>query len=190
MRMCHEVGKSEERAWWTRSGCGNIFKYNYQFPHSERVGGSTRTFNTEEEFLNFLTTESDADFLWMQHNDLQSICNIYKTNIHILSTGVPDPGPHGVHARWTKLSPDLSLVDGCETKVSVEDMFVYHIDDNHFDLLVRRNSRLAMEGDISIRSPIKDKKENEMEAEENDKVMKKSELGVVRKAESIHMLER
>ena len=70
----------------------NIYKNSFEFPYTERIGGGTRTFNSEDEFLTFLLTEKDkASALWMTHTGMQAVSRMLNLNISILTTGVSPP---------------------------------------------------------------------------------------------------
>ena len=65
-----------------------FFKDFYSFPMTQKVGSKNRAFKTEEEYLNFLKSDKKAALLWMDHPDLQAVCNQYLINIHILTTNI------------------------------------------------------------------------------------------------------
>ena len=115
----------------------DLYKVEYVFPFTEMVGLKRTSFKTENDFLTFLSQNPNSDFLWMTHSDLQAISNMYNMNINILSVNVPVPGPHGSFARWTSLSPDRRIKFDIESRVNREDLFIYHHDDNHYDLLIQ-----------------------------------------------------
>ena len=65
-----------------------IYKQCYEFPYTERVGGTSRIFETEEDFLIFLLTDKDASAMWMTHESMQAVSTMMNMNISILTTGV------------------------------------------------------------------------------------------------------
>ena len=70
----------------------NIYKNSFEFPYTERIGGGTRTFNSEDEFLTFLLTEKDnASAMWMTHTGMQAVSTMLNLNISILTTGLAPP---------------------------------------------------------------------------------------------------
>ena len=72
----------------------NIYKDSYEFPHTERVGGGTMTFETEDEFLIFLLTQPGvASTMWMTHTDMQAVSTMLNMNMSILTTGIHSPFP-------------------------------------------------------------------------------------------------
>ena len=66
----------------------DIYKQCYEFPYTERVGGTSRTFETEEDFLIFLLTDKEASAMWMTHESMQAVSTMMNMNISILTTGV------------------------------------------------------------------------------------------------------
>ena len=123
-----------------------FFKNFYSFPMSQKVGSKNRNFKTEEEFITFLKSDKKASLLWMDHPDLQAVCNMYKMNIHILTTdiaGIPEP-----RARWTHLTPDSRLVGFSNIKQELPDMWLVHVDEIHFDLIIKKESDLVNEGSL------------------------------------------
>ena len=70
----------------------NIYKNSFEFPYTEKIGGGTRTFSTEDDFLTFLLTErKEASTMWMTHTGMQAVSTMLNLNISILTTGVPPP---------------------------------------------------------------------------------------------------
>ena len=61
-------------------------------------------FEDETQFLEFLKHDPRYGKLWMDHPDLQVICNMYQIKVHILTTNVR--GMEEPRARWTHLDPD------------------------------------------------------------------------------------
>ena len=123
-----------------------FFKDFYSFPMSQKVGSKNRTFKTEEEYLKFLKTDKKAALLWMDHPDLQAVCNQYQINIHILTTdvvGIKEP-----RARWTHMVPDSRLIGFSKIKPGLPDMWLVHVDEIHFDLIIPKDSDLAKEGSL------------------------------------------
>ena len=63
-----------------------------------------------------------------------------------MTTGVqgkPEP-----KARWTHLAPDSRLVALSSKQPDLPDMYLMHVDDIHFDLIVHKDSDLATEGSL------------------------------------------
>ena len=71
-----------------------LYKDSYEFPYTERVGVSSKTFQNELEFLRFLREEDEASTLWMTHVDMQAASTMLNINIQILTTGLSPPSSH------------------------------------------------------------------------------------------------
>ena len=134
------------------------------FPQVQTAGKEILPFKNKEEYLDFLQNDSRSAYLWMEHYDLQALSNIYQVSVHILTTDVK--GKKETKARWTHLSPDERLKDFGTEIGEVPDLWLMHIDENHFDLIVPRNS-IIIQGSNQVK-PInieKSKKESDKEKE-------------------------
>ena len=58
------------------------------FPFSQQCGNKQKPFNDESVYLDFLKNDKESSKLWMEHHDLQAICNMYQVPVHILTVGV------------------------------------------------------------------------------------------------------
>ena len=66
-----------------------IYRESYTFPFTERVGNGNKTFNNEDDFLNFiLHDEENASTMWMTHVDMQAVSSMLNLKISILTTGI------------------------------------------------------------------------------------------------------
>ena len=69
-----------------------VFKDSYEFPYTEHIGSTNKTFNDEDEFIDFLLHHPDqAALLWMTHVDMQAVSTMLNMKISILTTGVTTP---------------------------------------------------------------------------------------------------
>ena len=84
-----------------------VFKPNFHFPYTQSVGTEQITFNDETEYLEFLAKDPRSGWLWMDHQDLKVVANIYQINVHILTVGVE--GMDEPRARWSHLVPDILI---------------------------------------------------------------------------------
>ena len=82
----------------------------------------------------------------MDHGDLQAVSNSYQISIHILTTNVA--GMEEPKARWTHLTPDERMKSFSKIPAGLPDMWLFHVDDHHFDLIVEKDSMLATNGSI------------------------------------------
>ena len=112
----------------------------------------------------------------MEHYDLQALSNIYQVSVHILTTGVK--GVKEQRTRWTHISPDLRLKDFSIDRGEIPDLWLLHMDENHFDLIVPRNS-IIVEGKYQEKERNMEKSEHNYEENgknENEKeVLKENE---------------
>ena len=130
------------------------FKEHVTFPHTQMVGVNSVTFKDESEYLTFLTKNNKSGLLWMDHGDLQAVANMYQIKVHILTTNIASL--EETKARWTHLVPDQRLKSFSRISMKLPDMWVLHRDEQHFDLIIEKNSTLAKEGPIE--SVIEDEK--------------------------------
>ena len=124
-----------------------IVKDHITFPHTQVAGSEKIKFETEKEYLEFLKNNEKSGWLWMDHLDLQSVANYYQINIHILTTNIA--GMEEPAARWTHLSPDMRLKGSRNIPADLPDMWLFHVDSIHFDLIVRKDSLLAEGANIT-----------------------------------------
>ena len=143
-----------------------FFKEYFQFPIEVKVGSKTMNFE-EKSFLEFLRADPSSGYMWMEHQGWQVVANMYKININIL-TLLPRGGPR---ARWTYIVPDERLSSFSKVHQGLPDMWIMHVDETHYDLMVHRESELAKEGTIE------DLEKKEKDEERNMKVDDGDELG-------------
>ena len=144
-----------------------FFKDHISFPHTQLVGCETVTFENESEYLTFLKKNAKSGLLWMDHGDMQAVANMYQIQIHILTTNIVNL--EETNARWTHIQPDHRLKSFSKVPIGLPDMFLLHVDDQHFDLLIHKNSTLAQEGSIeSQNDPKKVVTEEVIDSEKED----------------------
>ena len=115
-----------------------FFKSYFQFPLEVKVGLNNKKFENEVTFLEFLKNDSQSGLMWMDHFGLQIVSNMYQISVHILTTGVI--GLKEPRARWTHLEPDTRLSSFSTVHKGLPDMWLLHVDETHFDLLIRKDS--------------------------------------------------
>ena len=147
-----------------------FFESHITFPHTQFVGNKEKKFNNKTEYLNFLKENSESGWLWMDHVDFQAVSNSYQISIHILTTdvaNVPEPG-----ARWTHISPDTRLRSYCLVPEGLPDMWLRHVDNHHFELIVKKDSVLATNGSIDdyVEKKKGEEEDNNTEVEDNDDI--------------------
>ena len=141
------------------------FKDSMVFPHRQTVGNEEVIFENEIEYLEFLKKDSKSGRLWMDHADLQAMSNYYQIVIHILTTSVENMVEP--RARWTHLEPDPDMKNFSPVPQGLPDMWLMHVDNIHFDLIVHKNSLLATEGSLDMEKQV-ECQESEKSFERND----------------------
>ena len=127
-----------------------FFEPGILFPHTQFAGSEEVPFKDASEYLKFLKEDKRSGWLWMDHGDLQAVSNYYQIDIHILTTGVA--GMKEPRARWTHLSPDERLKSFSTVPAGLPDMWLFHVDHIHFDLIIAKDSYLAKEGSIESKT--------------------------------------
>ena len=141
-----------------------FFKQYFQFPIEVKIGSKTKNFD-EKSFLEFLRTDPSSGYMWMEHQGWQVVANMYKININILTllpTGVK-------RARWTYIVPDERLSSFSKVHKGLPDMWIMHVDETHYDLMVHKESDLAKEGTLEDLA--------KKEEERSEKVLDREDIG-------------
>ena len=123
-----------------------FFQPYFIFPIVVKVGLKSEPFEDEKSFLKFLKEGENSELIWMDHEGLQVVSNMYQISIHVLTTGVS--GMDEPKARWTHIEPDSRLSSFSTVHKGLPDMWLMHVDEAHFDLLIRKNSDLVKEGSV------------------------------------------
>ena len=129
------------------------------------VGEKSRTVrcNTREEFLIFLRSE-DSLCVFSNYQEILAIANMLNITVRIFSYGI---GGDDTKCEWKEVSPDPVMAASAHfPKGWVPDMYLYHSDQTHYDLLVAENHRLALLGLVGG----KGKKEEEKKTNDTDKM--------------------
>ena len=114
--------------------------------------------------------------MWTDSEDLAVISDMYQVRIKVITSY----GNQNRSPTVNYIHPDLSLKDDAVLKdVELDEMVLFHENDNHFNLVVNEKSDLAMQGSLSYRfndGPIlQAEKKTEELSDENDP-LKFSEL--------------
>ena len=112
------------------------FQPSILFPRKQFARSEEIPFKTKSEYLKFLKDNEKSGWLWMDHGDLQAVSNSYQINIHVLTTNVA--GMEEQTARWTHLTPDERMKSFSKIPAGLPDMWLFHVDDHHFDLIVEK----------------------------------------------------
>ena len=116
-------------------------KVGLPFKEIAGVGADSKVFKkkTEQEMIDFLRSDSkDALAVYSNSHDVLAMANLFNIHIHIFTY-------KGNEDRWSHVSPDPIMSDKAEIKFGnwLPDMYLYHSDNSHYDLLVGEKSRLA-----------------------------------------------
>ena len=120
----------------------NYYKNKITLPYKEVVGVGAKTQTVEketrEEMLEFLRSEESL-MVYSNTQELIAIANLFNINIFIFTY-------RGDTGWWNEVCPDPEMAASAEIKFGkwAPDMYLYHSDDTHYDLLVDENSRLAL----------------------------------------------
>ena len=164
----------------------NITQCSPGYPFERKLGKKTVSFTDPEALVEFLQTDAAA-FIWTDSEDLAVLSDMYQITIKIItSKGKDDENPI---VNW--IYPDPDMKDVAELKnVDLEIMTLYHEDDCHFNLVINKNSELALKGSISTRLDagesgakddlveivVKEKKSNTKDDKEKELIKLKKEL--------------
>ena len=111
--------------------------------HKRKVKCTTR-----EEFLSFLRSE-DSLCAFSNYQEIQAIANMLNITVNIFTYGI---GGDVTRFEWREVGPDSEMADTAHfPRGWIPDMHLYNSDQNHYDLLVSRDHRLALLGLIQLK---------------------------------------
>ena len=90
---------------------------------------------TDEEMIKFLKSDR-AMKAYSTGHELLAIANLFNIKIHIFTY-------KGKEGRWNEVVPDALVTSSESAGNWASDMYLYHSENNHYDLLVSDDSRLA-----------------------------------------------
>jgi hypothetical protein len=120
----------------------NYYQNKITLPYKETVGVGVDAHEvekkTKEEMLDFLRSE-EALMVYSNGQELMAMANLFNINIYIFTY-------KGDDGSWSEVGPDPDMAAQAEIKFGkwAPDMYLYHSDNTHYDLLVRDKSRLAL----------------------------------------------
>ena len=123
----------------------NYYKFKIPLPYEERVGVGKNSKDvrkeTKEEMINFLRSDESLT-VYSNSQELLAVANLYNVNIDIFTYG--DSAGDG----WKQVCPDPVMAADAEAKLGkfIPDIALYNSYNNHYDLLVKEDSRLALLG--------------------------------------------
>ena len=107
------------------------WKTKLPLPYKETIyiGGKEKIIEkkTEAEMIEFLKHDEDALKIYSGGHTLNAIANVYNIKIHIFTYT-------GGKGNWNVVLPDPEVASPAESE-----MFLYHSNDNHYDLLINDN---------------------------------------------------
>ena len=121
----------------------SFYRNKVALPFTETVitknGKKVIKCDTEEEFLAFILSE-DSNKAFSNFLEIIALSNILDIKINIFTYGKDIPKP-----RWTEIVPNAEIRDPINTLdgKSIDDMYLYHSNDNHFDLLLPNHESQA-----------------------------------------------
>ena len=124
-------------------------KNSFSFPYKHQIGiGREAIFENEKDLKEFIQHNPEASSFWVDHQWLQAAASLYQMTIHVLTTGINAP-------RWNTLKPDPRMtLPKPNTIKRIDDMYLLHSNDSHFDLLVPKqlnNSKNIEKGEAVVR---------------------------------------
>ena len=117
-------------------------------PFVRKLKGGEVKFTEPEKLKKFLENSKKAAYMWTDSEDLAIISDMFQLKIKIITTkGPSDKNPS---VNW--ISPDEKMAEYAELKnVELGEMVLLHENDTHFDLIVSKDSDLAIVGSLSNR---------------------------------------
>ena len=150
------------------------------FPLTQTAGNEKLPFKNKEEYLDFLQNDPRSARLWMEHYDLQALSNVYQVPIHILTTGLQ--GMEEPKARWTHLYPDVRLKNFSTEIGEIPELWLMHLDENHFDLIAPKSSIIVLGQDYKQENDVH-KNVTNSEHEHTKERKKRTENKIVKQKE-------
>ena len=121
----------------------NCYADRIPLPYRETIGVGKNSKvivnNTKEEMISFLRS-SESLLAYSNSQELVAASNLFNMNIHVFTYS-------GKEGYWSEISPDPEMSSSAEMSRGVApDLYLYHNLDNHYDLLVKDDCRLAQMG--------------------------------------------
>ena len=118
-----------------------LTSYTPKSPFVRRVGLSGEVkFTNSDDLLSYLKTE-EAKYMWTDSEDLSIIADMLKVKIKIFTVGRDDG-----RVTENEIHPEIE-----DKETVLEEVVLYHEEDNHFNLVVTKDSDLAKYGSLSRR---------------------------------------
>ena len=125
------------------------YQNKISFPYVRKIGvkGDTIKFEEgeEQQFRQFLRTNRAA-YLWSDCEDLHVISNLYQMQIMVITT----KGDEDTHPTVHRIGPDPELNNyKLIPEGAMEEMKLLHYDEQHYNLIISKDSDLAKTGALS-----------------------------------------
>ena len=136
----------------------NYWKDYFQFPFEREVGnGRMIKCENENELFDFLLNSDEGAFMWRGHEDFSVICSAYQFEAKVITiTGEEDENPR---VNIIKPNPELANLSKLPTGW-IPEMVILHEENSHYNLIIPRNSKLALEGGLDYQRNEQNKKVN------------------------------
>jgi hypothetical protein len=161
-----QMNKFMAKHWHKRYSL--ITQCSAKHPFIRKLKQTEIKYTDPKELIKYLDESEEAKFMWTDSEDLAVIADMFQVRIKVITSfGDNDRSPTVNH-----IYPDISLKPFAELKgVDIDEMVLFHENDNHFNLVVNEKSDLAMKGSLSYRfnigpllmDEIKDKNEEQTE---------------------------
>ena len=137
-------------------------------PFIRKFKGGEKKFTDPEELLKYLEHSDEAAYMWKDAEGLAVIADMYQVNIKIITTkGEADENPTENWIYPEKEMEKYAVLKG----ISLGDLVLLHEENNHFNLIVSKDSDQAILGSLSYRFKVgpnvENKKEKEKERKDN-----------------------
>ena len=179
LRMNKFMGKHFYTHYENKTQC------TVESPFIRKLGSGKKViFADPEKLIDFLINDEQADTMWVDSEDLAVIADMFQINIKIITIRKKKHSKP-VQVNW--IYPEKSLIEFEESRcVTSNEMVLLHDEDNHFDLIISKNSDLAKFGNLSNRyknldlSDSSEEEDFEENDDENEVVALKKELQEVK----------
>ena len=125
-----------------------VYQEFFTLPFQETVGVGASSYrvclDNFEDMKNFFLSDESLKCYSNSQIDLANIANVFRINIAVFTYGLPDTEP-----RWTWTTPDMLVSQfSRNTNSNLPNLYLYHANNSHYDLLVFNDSALAVRGSV------------------------------------------
>ena len=118
----------------------------FTFPFERDIGnGDKIKCEDEDELFEFLLNSKKGAYMWRGHEDFSVLCNAYQFQIKLITvTHTNDENPT---VTIIEPNPDFADFSNCPAG-NIPEMILFHVKNTHYDLIVPKSNRLALEGGL------------------------------------------